>query len=741
VDLEAYPEFERLRAEGRELLGEARAPGPVFERCQAARKARASLTAALEIVPDDGEAREVLDDSRDIAMRLYAAAAQEALRNQQYGWAGELYAQLKKLAPESPTVARRLTEIEQIRREGLAAAKVHLDAGVPTRAIPLLTRLQVQFPLDDEIHEQLVRCRHEVDFVVEAVRERLPALKAETHYAELLGVLRQMEATQLRLPWLPRLLARVERRIKRARRTTERAQRCLDTGRPARAQALAERALRRVADYPKARAIRDEAKKLEARLRVAREALTPMAAAGRWFRVLVLLGRFTREGVPTQEFRAARAAAQLGVQRANHFARIVLLALCGAAVWLVTGWMAHRGLLATQRLPADSPLAHPLARIAEPALYAFGVLTVLLSLTRSNWPPPRYLLALAAFVPAVAGAVTVTTLALRLTGPAVEAGAWGRAAGLVHGCAGLLATGLVGLALGFVFSEVTVAIDDRQRRRPSRALPVALGVVGMAFLLAEQAPALRVPAAALALCGLLSVGGVSGSPWRYMAVGVVGVAAAVLDTAVPLPPTAKVVAPAAVLSAGALACCGADWGGLPPRVHLRPARDLAAAFALTVGGVLLFGLAPAGSNAAVLLLAWYVCVGAAAAEERDLLDPRLHLPDRVWSWWNGGRPAAKPLPEPKYPPPPPRRYPWYLVALTVLPLGLPTLAVAAHSFTALTLLEAAGLGAAAAAAAALPCLFLLFWRSLPDTLRVAVGVVVNWAAYVAVLSLLVRVQR
>jgi hypothetical protein len=161
------------------------------------------------------------------------------------------------------------------------------------------------------------------------------------------------------------------------------------------------------------------------------------------------------------------------------------------------------------------------------------------------------------------------------------------------------------------------------------------------------------------------------------------------------------------------------------------------ALALAAVGVALLTAAPAGSDAALLLPAWFLMVGSVVARHRAALDPRLHLGDRHALWWEGLPALPWESAVPAEPPAPPEPvFAWYLPVLALLPLGLPVLALSGRPLGLMNGAQSAALGGSAGVVVFGVCQWLLFRPSVPLALRVAGAAALNAAGYALVLGVL-----
>jgi hypothetical protein len=744
LDVPAFQVYDRERQRGLLHLQQARAPGSLGERCRAAGVAHEAFRTALEAAPDE-QVRLLAVESRVLLLSLLAETAGEALGRQQYGEAGALSEQLLRLEPSHPQAARALEEVRQVRKAGLEEVRGHLG-GAPARAVPLLARLQEQFPEDAEIAALAQQARQQSDLAVDAVG-RLAAHKEQKQYSAMRELLLLLQAEEVPLSGVQETLAQVEGRLERVRPDAEAAQAALDAGRLAEARALAAKVLRRVSDHPQALAIVDQAGRRGGRLEEALAEVGDALAEGRWFHARALIGAFVAEGLPAQAFKAVRASAEVGCARANDFARLLVWGVFGAVAWLVSGGLAAQ---VVSQLGVRLPSVRSLSGQAPERLLilvgqlAFGTLLLglLLVLLRRR-PTWRALLWPGILLGAVAGAVVLDLLGAALVLPAdwlaqVRPGLHGLPR-LLQAEVVLLFTGLLGLALGHVCAEQTAHLVTGPRRADRHVHLVALGVLALWAGVALRAcpHARHFAPAGLALCGLLAVTGVSGLGVRYFTVAVAGLIATGVATVAAWVgrgfPSVLYVGAALMFTGGAFAANGDGWRGLAPHLRFRLGRDLPLTFLLAGGALLLFALLPADSDLALLIPAWLVVVGSVAAQNQDTLDPRLHLRDRLDCWSAGEKvPESAELPAPEEP----RAFAWHLLALALLPLGIPILAVGGIGLKLVNVPQAAALGVTAGLVVLALCQVVLFVQPLPRVLRVLVAVLLNWVGYAIVLGVL-----
>lgn len=347
ADLQNQRRYERFFGLGTAALNRARAADSVADRLQAAQEAGVALARARKATDDNSSVAPLLTEANRIVETLAAKAAGDAIREKRLGDAVELLDAVLDVAPGRTDAERLRTKLTNERDRAVTEATQLRDAGKPQQAVAIFRELAKRFASDASVGQLLRDCERRATGLKAVVRDTVPALMAEKKWCAVEAIVRQLRAEGAQVAGLDELEARVVAILGSVSRAVAQADAAAAAGDFVQAARATEVVLAKVADHPRALEVQAVAESTLGSLRDATGRLKATLEEGRWFSAKRVVSEMPAAAHSRSAVREGLGRAHSGIERANRYATVLIVALSGATSMMVAAIVAgamHNGL-------------------------------------------------------------------------------------------------------------------------------------------------------------------------------------------------------------------------------------------------------------------------------------------------------------------------------------------------------------------------------------------------------------
>lgn len=311
-----------------------------IERFEQAKVAGLAAARGLVVLPNDKKFNELVLSANEIKTQLATRLANAAHKEKNLSQTLSFLEQVLEVTPTNTRATELKIKVEKFFLESKAKADRLLQAGAPKKAIGLLEKLSKSFPDDQNLSNELDALRNQDNVLDQFIHKTIPALVEKKNWWSIHNEVNRFSATGEKSKELASLKTRAERKLNSVTSVLEATRESIYTQPVSVTRSNAEKVLAHVADHPEAIQIHDAAIELEQNVNQCFSEATDLCDQGRWFAAWKLLAPIELLADP-RKFENLASKIGEGKSLANRFSQLIIWCVLGGFLFNLAAFVGR----------------------------------------------------------------------------------------------------------------------------------------------------------------------------------------------------------------------------------------------------------------------------------------------------------------------------------------------------------------------------------------------------------------